>query len=86
MLSRHFNVFSGYSGFLPQGGVVGWIVWVRENGPAIIGSRCCGGLALVAKLNKSRPIYLESLGDIRDLTKDNEENLEIVAKYDWQSC
>ena len=60
-------------------------MWVRENGPAVIGSRCCGGPALVAKLNKSRPIYLESLGDIRDLTKDNEENLEIVAKYDWQS-
>ena len=53
-LCRKSWVFSGYSGFLPQGKLTGWD---RYYGPTVIGSRCCGDPALVAKLNK-KYIYI----------------------------
>ena len=36
----------GYSGFLPQGKLTGW---VRQKGPTVIGICCCGDPALVGK-------------------------------------
>jgi hypothetical protein len=45
-LCRKSWVFSGYSGFLPQGKLTGW---VRQKGPTVIGICCCGDPALVGK-------------------------------------
>ena len=45
-LCRKSWVSSGYSGFLPQGKLTGW---VRQKGPTVIGICCCGDPALVGK-------------------------------------
>jgi hypothetical protein len=45
-LCRKSWVFPGYSGFLPQGKLTGW---VRQKGPTVIGICCCGDPALVGK-------------------------------------
>ena len=46
-------VFSGHFGFLPQGKLT---ARDRYYGPTVIGSRCCGDPALVAKLNIKKRI------------------------------
>ena len=45
------NALPKVVGFLPQGKLTGWD---RYYGPTVIGSRCCGDPALVAKLNKQK--------------------------------
>jgi hypothetical protein len=52
-LCRKSWVSSGYSGFLPQGKLTGW---VRQKGPTVIGICCCGDPALVGKLKKKKSL------------------------------
>ena len=71
-------VFSGYSGFLPQGKLTGWD---RYYGPTVIGSRCCGDPALVTKLNNPPPKSCQQAKSFTDILSTSQKaNRHLVNK------